>query len=117
MAQEITVTAVIERKAEYPRLPRFIVIPSELVAQWKLAGTTTVEGAINGSELGRRSLKCWDAARWFLELPESVCKRAGVDTGDRVELCIRLASEDFPQELRALIEQNAKARKAWQSLS
>lgn len=117
MAREITITAVIERKAEYPKLPRFLVIPSEVIAPWKLTGTTTIEGTINGSELGRRSLKYWDAARWFIELPEPVCKRAGVDTGDRVELRIRIASEELPAELNELITNNAHAKKAWQSLS
>jgi len=117
MAHEITVGAVVERKGEYPNLPRFVVVPSEAVAPWKLAGTTTVEGTINSSELGRRSVKFWDGERWFIELPEAVCKRAGVDTGDRVELQIRIASEELPDELRGLIEQNAGARKAWQSLS
>ena len=117
MAQEIAVSAVIERQAEYPKLPRFVVIPAGSVAAWKLAGTTTIEGTINGNDLGRRSLKCWDSARWFIELAEPICKGAGVDTGDRVELRIRIASEELPEELRSLIEKDAKARKAWQSLS
>lgn len=117
MSREITVTAVIQRKAEYPKLPRFVVVPSECVKPWELPATTTVEGTINGSDLGRRSLKYWDEARWFIELPEPVCRRAGVDTGDRVELGLRLASTELPQELNTLIEENARARIAWQALS
>src|SRR5690242_13290074 len=51
------VTKVIKHNPEFCRL---VTIPLDVVAPWKLNGTTTVEGTINGADLGRRSLKRWD---------------------------------------------------------
>ena len=61
--------------------------PSAL-ARWKLEGTTIVEGALNGTPFGRRSLKHWDDERWFVELRKDWCRKAGIAPGDRVELVL-----------------------------
>jgi hypothetical protein len=100
MSQEITHSCVIERKQ--PHLPRFVVIPSRLVAAWRLPGTAAVEGKLDVTELGRRTIKSWDKDRWFIEIPEPLCRRAQVDTGSRVMLTLRLASTDLPDELSSL---------------
>jgi hypothetical protein len=50
----------IERK--YEQLPRYIVIPGDLLAGWKLTATATVEGTLNGMDLDRRGLKAWDVS-------------------------------------------------------
>ncbi len=115
MLRPIKFTATIERK--HPKLPRFIVVPSEAVASWKLHQTTTVEGAVNGLRLGRRSLKKWDDARWFIELTEPICNRAGIDTGDRVLLSLQIASDKLPEELAKLLANSSRAKKAWTSLT
>jgi hypothetical protein len=115
MRASIHVDAIIERKD--PRLPRFIVVPDGAVKPWKLAETTTVTGLINGHELGRRSLKKWDEERWFIELPQPLCQGAGVDTGDRVELAIRMASGKLPDELATLIAADPRAKSAWERLT
>jgi hypothetical protein len=78
----VNLSCQIERKAQ--RLPRFLVVPADLLEGWKLGGTTVVEAMINGIDVGRRSLKKWDDDRWFVELAQSMCERVGVDTGDRV---------------------------------
>ncbi|MEP6756430.1 MAG: YdeI/OmpD-associated family protein [Chthonomonadales bacterium] len=114
-ADKIELSAMIERKA--PNLPRFMVIPAELLMGWNLAGTTTVECSINGVAIGQRSIKKWDENRWFIELSEPLCKKAGVDTGDQVELVIRLAEELMPEELVALIATNQHAKAVWDSLT
>src|SRR5215831_3468427 len=110
MPGSIRLSARIERKAEYPQLPRFIVVPAAAVAEWKLTATTTIEGTLNGVDVGRRGLKQWDANRWFFELPDPVCRRAGVDAGATVELELRRASEDLPVELAELLRTDGVAR-------
>ncbi|HSE25689.1 MAG TPA: hypothetical protein VLB68_28750 [Pyrinomonadaceae bacterium] len=71
------------------------------VEPWKLTSTTTVEGTIDDTDLGRRSLKRWDERQcWWIDLPEPLCKKAKLDIGDEVRLTIRLASDDLPDELK-----------------
>lgn len=83
--------AKIQRKD--PKLPRFIVVPSMLVADWGVTENITIVGELNGVDLGQRSLKRWDADRWFIQVPEPVCKKANVDTGDMVTVTMLIASE------------------------
>ncbi len=91
VSKELYVTAKIARKQ--PDLPRFVVIPASAVAEWKLAGTTPVDVAINGIRVERRNLKFWDAAKWFFNITVKDCKTVGIDTGDTVELLISRAEE------------------------
>ena len=112
----IKVISTIEHKHE--GLPRFICIPVNEVAPWKLTGTTTVHLSINDVNVGRRSLKRWDDRDcWFLDLSNEVCRKANVSTGDRVKVTLRLASEELPAELAELIEKNQIARRRWESLT
>ena len=101
-----------------PQFSRLVTIPLAKVAPWKLTGTTIVEGTINDTPLGRRSLKRWDERGcWWIDLPDPLCKKAKIDMGDEVTLVIRLASEDLPQELEELLAQNAKAAAKWKSMT
>ena len=84
--------ARIQRKD--PKLPRFIVVPSMLVADCGVDQNVTVTGELNGVNLGRRSLKRWDADRWFIQVPEPVCKKANVDTGDMVTVTMQIAEDE-----------------------
>ena len=112
----IEVRTVVEHK--YEGFPRFVCIPLDKVAPWKIDVTTTVEGTLNGVDIGRRSLKRWDERRcWWIDLPESLCRKAKIDTGDRIELNLRIASPDLPEELAQLITSHAAARKAWEQLT
>lgn len=115
MRNSICLIAIIERK--YPQLPSFVVAPSKAVTSWKLEGTTIIEGTLNGVEMGRRALKPWDDERWFIELPEPLCRKAQVDTGDSVELTMRIASTDLPEELAQLIAADPKAKVMWEKLT
>ena len=115
MADSIQLTAVIARKD--PRLPRFVVVPSSAIDAWNLTQTTVVEGTLNGHELGRRSLKKWDAQRWFIELPQPLCERAKVDTGSRVQLSLEIAPDRLPAELEEFLARNPAAKQAWDRLS
>ncbi len=105
--------AVIERK--HPSLPRFVVISADALEAWALEGTTMVEVALAGVEIGRRALKRWGPERdvWFVDLTAPQCRAAGVDVGDEVELRLRRADEGLPAELLAVLDGSARARAAW----
>lgn len=114
--KEITVTSKVIR--HNPQFSRLITIPLDKLEPWNLAGTTTVEGRINDTDLGRRSLKRWEERKcWWIDLPEPLCKRAGLETGDEVQLTIRLASEDLPDELKDLLKNNSLAKANWEKLT
>lgn len=114
--KEIVVSTKVIR--HHPQLSRLVTIPVEQIAKWKLSGTTTIEGTINGTELGRRSLKRWDERNcWWIDLPEPLCKKAKLETGDEVRVTIRLASEDLPQELEQLLNENPTAKANWTKLT
>lgn len=113
---EIVVTAKVIR--HHPELSRLVTVPLEKLAPWKLTGTTTVEGTINGTDLGRRSLKCWDERKcWWIDLPDPLCKKAKLEIGDSVKLRLRLASEELPQELTELLRVNDVAKARWINLT
>ena len=100
-----------------PQFSRPATIPLDKI-KWKLSGTTTVEGAINGVDLGRRSLKRWDGRNcWWIDLPEQLCKKAKLETGDEVTLTIRLASDDLPDELQDLLKTNRVAKTNWEKVT
>ena len=112
----LNVTSIIEHKHE--GLPRFVCIPMSKVDPWKLHGTTTVELTMNGVNVGRRSLKRWDDRDcWWMDLADAVCRKANVETGDRVDLILRIASEELPAELARLIKKNSGARSRWEELT
>lgn len=115
MHDPIELTATIERKLQ--KLPRYVVVPTHALAAWRIHQTTTIRGTINGFDLGRRSLKKWDHDRWFIDLPEPICRRASVDVGQLVYLHIMVASEKLPDELHELISHNTKAHHAWNALT
>ena len=114
--KEITVKSAVIR--HNPQFSRLFTIPLDQIEPWELSETTTVEGTINGTDLGRRSLKRWDERNcWWIDLPEPLCKKAKLETGDEVTLTIRLASEDLPEELRELLATNRLAKTNWEKLT
>ena len=116
MCDTLNVTSVIEHK--HKGLPRFVRIPMSQVDPWKLQGTTTVEVTMNGVDIGRRSLKRWnDRNCWWMDLADAVCRKASVETGDRVKLSLKIASEELPAELAQLIKKNSQARARWERLT
>jgi hypothetical protein len=101
-----------------PQFPRLVTISYQKIAPWKLTETTTIEGTINNTELGRRSLKRWDERKcWWIDLPEPLCKKAKIETGDMVKLTIRLAAEGLPEELQQLLKENQAAQVRWSRLT
>ena len=115
-SKQIVITTKVIR--HQPQFSRLVLIPYEKIAPWKLTKTTTIEGAINNTELGRRSLKHWDERKcWWIDLPEQLCRKAKIETGDTVKLTIRLASEDLPEELQQLLKENQAAKVRWSKLT
>ncbi|HKR10577.1 MAG TPA: YdeI/OmpD-associated family protein [Pyrinomonadaceae bacterium] len=116
MKKQISVVTKVIR--HNPQFSRLVTIPLDDMDPWKLTGTATVEGTINGVELGRRSLKRWDDRNcWWIDLPEPLCKKAKLEEGDEVQLTIRLASEDLPEELQQLLKTNSVAKANWEKLT
>jgi len=114
--KQITIISTITR--HHPQFSRLVTIPLDVVAPWKLSDTTVIEGTINDTELGRRSMKRWDDRQcWWIDLPEPLCKRAKLETGDEVTLKIRMASEDLPDELTELLAKSSKAKANWEMLT
>jgi outer membrane usher protein FimD/PapC len=111
----IELSGTVERKDA--RLPRFVIIPTKAIREWSLTETTTVDVTINGEPAGRRSLKQWDDARWFIDVPETICKRIGIDTGSRIRVAMAIADTTLPAELQTLIDSEPRARKSWLALT
>ena len=102
----------------HPGMPRLVVVPAPLVeGAWGLTDTTVVEGTLGSVALGRRTLKRWDEARWWFDLPAPLCERAGVDEGDEVDVTLSLASTALPAELAELLDADPQARAAWDALT
>ena len=115
-SKHITLTSTVSR--HHPQFSRLVTIPLDVIAPWKLSDTTVIEGTINDTELGRRSMKRWDDRNcWWIDLPEPLCKRAKLETGDEVTLKIRLASEDLPDELTELLTKSSQAKANWEKLT
>ena len=109
---QISFDAVIERIA--PEVPRYIVYPGEA---WDETATFIVEVALNGIPIGLRNLIPWKERGWHFGLSEPICRKVGVETGDRVHIEMGRLGNTRPRELQDLLENNSKARKAWDSLS
>ena len=105
----------VERK--HPTLPRFVLVPNRSVAPWLIDRTTVVELTVNGVETGRRTLKRGDQENWYMDLPEPICRRVGIKTGDPVKLELRRASEALPEELAGVLAADPAARARWESLT
>jgi hypothetical protein len=58
--------------------------------------------------------------RWYLMLPKTPLKAAGLKIGSTVEVWFRVLPQDdvdIPDELAALLAKKARVRKAWEALS
>ncbi len=115
--EDISVGLLAKVQRKQPNLPRFVIVPSQLLTDWGIKETTIVEGSLNGIDFGRRSLKRWDEQRWFIELPDTVCKKARVDTGHSVTLVMWLALNEMPAELTKLIADDPQAKSNWEKMT
>jgi hypothetical protein len=111
----ITCEVLIERKRG--NVPAFVVVAASAIAKWRLAGTTTVVGTLDGEPLGRRSLKRLDDERWFVELRPETLDAIEKGPGERAKLRLEVAPTELPKELAELIERDASAREKWLALT
>ena len=102
-------------------MPRFVILPDEVVLALGLSGYSTIRGSINEVSFERRSAMPWDEAkgdmRFFMQMPTDLCKRAGVDTGDEAEFEIEAMDDILPSELRQSLEKDRDANRVWERLS
>lgn len=101
-----------------PGLPVFIRIPGEVVVPWKLADWKTVEGALDGHDFGRRTIKDWGKGSpdWFVEFVKPFLDAAGLQPGDTVDVELRLADMTMPPEMAARMESDADFARAYGAL-
>jgi hypothetical protein len=111
----LTVETRVERKQV--DLPRYAEIPSAAIASWKLEGTTTIGLMIDGVAVESRTVRKWDAQRWFLSITERDCKLLGIDTGSPIVLTLILKSDELPEELASLIREDTAVAAAWARLT
>jgi hypothetical protein len=115
MTDALAISVRIECKQ--PALPRFAIVPATVIQPWGLTETTVIEGTLNGVPIGRRTIKKWDDELWWIDIPQTLCRQAKVDTGETVSLEIRLASTELPEELAALLKSNPAVKAAWDKLT
>lgn len=105
-------TTVVERKQD--DLPRYCIVHCDPHSLWGLTGASLVTGSFGPVAFERRTISPWGDGRWFFSLSESLCRAAGVGTGDPVELAIDRPERDEPDDLAAAL----KGREAaWTRLS
>lgn len=110
--ESVSFDAAIERIA--PEVPRFIVY---LGKAWDETETFLVDVSLNGIPIGLRNLISWKERGWHFGLSQPVCRKVGVETGDRVHVEMRRLGDTRPQELQELLKSNPKAEKVWNTLS
>lgn len=93
------------------------MLPAEAAEVLDLDATTPAQFVIAGTDIGRRNIKRWSprSDRWFVDLTEAQCRKAGVDTGDRARIEITRLADELPEELQVLLEEGKKA--AWAKLT
>jgi hypothetical protein len=104
--------ALIERIA--PEVPRFVVYPGKA---WDETRTFIVDVSLNGIPIGLRNLIPWKERGWHFGLSQPMCRKVGVETGDRVRVEMRRLGDALPQELEEFLKSDAKALNAWDKLS
>ncbi len=117
MTRDSSLSVTVEIKRKQMDLPRYAVIPGAAVVPWSLAGTTTVEIAINGQPMKRRSIMRLDRDDWFVTVTEADCKALTIETGDTVRLTLDRASTDLPPELAALLAEEPAAKTTWEGMT
>jgi Bacteriocin-protection, YdeI or OmpD-Associated len=110
--EPISFDAVIERIA--PEVPRFIVYPGKA---WDETGTFIADVSLNGIPIGLRNLIPWKERGWHFGLSQPMCRKVGMETGDRVHVEMRRLGDTRPQQLQDLLKSDPRAGKAWKGLS
>ena len=110
-APEVSYKCVLERRSGSE--PRYALVPAGNLAPPDIGNEVTVEGTLNGYDLGPVRLRSRPDDMWELELASPICAKAQVGTGDSIMLRLRLASADVPPELQDLLDTEPLARAKW----
>lgn len=111
----VRVRSKVERHHE--AMPCYAIFPVRALVGWALESTTIVELRINAHEPIRCSLKRWDHARWFVNLPKRVLVRHKLAIEDPLDLDLQLAEMHIPEELMAVISSDVLAKRCRERLS
>ncbi len=98
-----------------PDLPIYLMVPSDVVTALGGTATFVVDAAVNGTAIGRRSIKPWGDGRWFMELTKPQCGRLKVEEGDAVDITVSETLQT-PAALEAALAKNKLADR-WAALS
>lgn len=82
-------------------------------------GRIRVKGTFNGAPFALAVQHMKDGSRFF-SVSASLRKAAGIKTGDKVNVSFKLVDPDkvdVPKELKAVLEQDVDAQKAWENLT
>jgi hypothetical protein len=86
--------ALVERIA--PEVPRFVVYSGKA---WDEATTFIVDVSLNGIAIGLRNLIPWKERSGHFGLSEPMCRKVGIETGDRVRVETRRLGAELPREI------------------
>src|SRR6516164_4241130 len=109
--ESICFDALIERIA--PEVPRFVVYPGKA---WDETRTFIVDVSLNGIPIGLRNLIPWKERGWHFGLSQPMCRKVGVETGDRVQVEMCRLGDALPPELQKLLQGDPRAKRAWNAL-
>ncbi|MDJ0895301.1 MAG: YdeI/OmpD-associated family protein [Alphaproteobacteria bacterium] len=113
MSEPLRFDAFLERHD--PDLPVYVIVPARVARAYSKQRTFVVEAAVNGRNVGRRSIKPWGDGRWFMELTKVHCRRLDIAPGDRLSVSVSLAQE-LPTDLQARISELDLSER-WEALS
>jgi hypothetical protein len=110
----VTFRATVERGR--PDQPRYVVLPDDIADVLGLERTTTVIGSVAGAPIVRQAVKkVRGGASWFLDVTAAQVKKAGIETGDVVEVELEVVGEELPADLAAALAANPHAQAWWES--
>jgi hypothetical protein len=97
-----------------------VYLPPDIAAELPFAQSSRLR--IEADIAGVAVKGAWQPSngRWFLMLPKSPMRKAGIAVGARVEVAFRLAPQDevdLPDELRQLLRADPAVQAAWQQLT
>ena len=98
MTSKVLFEGVVLLERHHADLPVYALVPDSVARATGNNGTFVTEALVNGTPVGRRSIKPWGDGRWFVELTKAHCKRLGVADGDRIALKL-LGAPVLPDDL------------------
>ena len=106
------------RLLQYPDMAPWFQIPARFIRDWGLTATTTVEGTINGVPIGRRAIKDSGPKTddWYMGLTKPLAEAIGAKKGYDVEVELRLADMNVPDEMAARMKSDPAFARAYEAL-